>query len=307
MNKPPVILVHLALLLVQLIFSVNFLATKHIMKEISPFDWSVVRFFFAGLILLGYCLLLARKFPKFKNSDWPQLILFAFLGMTAVQVLFLYGISKTSVVNASLLSSLIPIFTLVIVVLRGQEKLTLAKGAGFLCALFGILVMRNVESFTLSDQTALGDLLIILSALTVGLYFAFGKKFLQRFDRSWVTTLMFFAAFAQVLPLAMTDGRDFQNLTLTPIMIAAMIFSVVGGTFLAYGLGNWALSHIDAAISSLYIYLQPVFSAFLASSFLGEKLTLRTLVSLVFIIGGFILATLPLGGGTKRSENLAHR
>ena len=80
----------------------------------------------------------------------------ALMGMVINQSMFLWGVSKTTLVNASVLQTMSPIFVFIATIVIGQEILNGKKIAGLVFALAGaaLLVISNAEgNFSFSSKT----------------------------------------------------------------------------------------------------------------------------------------------------------
>ncbi|NBW99739.1 hypothetical protein EBR03_09225 [bacterium] len=69
-----------------------------------------------------------------------------------------------------------------VVTLAGYEKFTFKKGLGFLFALLGVISLRKIEEFKLSDSTVKGDLLTALNCISYALFLTFSKEFVKKYD-----------------------------------------------------------------------------------------------------------------------------
>ena len=298
--------VYLALILVQVIFGINFVASKIIVGQVSPVLWAIIRFFVAGIILFAFAL---YKYPRDLNwskAYWIKIFWFAFLGFSVGQLALLKGLQLTTATNSSILCSTIPLFTLIMVLVLREESLNRYKLMGFVLAFVGVLVIRKIEDFSFTNKTFVGDLLILLCAFSTALFISLSKNFLRQHNYWWVTTWMFLVSGLQ-LSLFLLFDRDLSfNVQWEPILMGAMVFVILGATLLTYFLSNWALVHISSGRMSMFIYLQPVVASVVAWAYLGEHLKLRTFLSCGLILAGMIL-TLNNRSLQKRDKRDADR
>ncbi len=286
MNK---LWVYFALILVQVLFGFNFVASKFIVGEVSPVYWAVLRFIVCGLGLLAFVSVCFYGQSSFRWSYFGKIAIFSFFAFTVGQIAFLKGLKLTTTSNSAIICSTIPIFTLVIVVIMGQEKLTLPKLIGFVLAFAGVICLRKIEDFSLSNQTFVGDLLILLCAFSTGLFIATSKKFLQENSYWWVSTWMYLMGGVQISLFAFYEGDFTFPSIVEPELMLAMTYAIVGGTLLTYFLTNWALVHIESGQVAIFIYLQPLVASFSGWFILGEQIRLRTVISSIMILVGFLL------------------
>ena len=289
-TPPSTLLVTCALIAVQILFGVNYVISKTVVDAFPPLVWASIRIVIATGIMGTIAILSRRKHPTGGRNFFLPLIVFALFGTIINQSSFLVGLRYTSATNSAILNTMIPVFTLLIVTVRGQEPLTWRRGIGFVLAFAGVLAIRKVENFTLSDQTAFGDFLTVLNCLSYGIFLTYSKKFMEQNDRVWVTVWMFLYGSIGIGLVALPDWIHFSQPTLTPALLWAMAFSILGGTILTYFLNFWALAYARSSSVALFIYLQPIFAAFLAWAWHHEIPSLRTMISGLMIFAGMIFA-----------------
>lgn len=279
-----------ALIAVQVLFGINYVATKIVVSVFPPLVWASIRIVVSTILMAFLASSLRRPHPKPDREFFIPLIVYALLGMVINQGSFLVGLHYTTATNSAILNTLIPVFTLFIVTLRGQEPLTRTRGLGFFLSLTGVLVLRRVETITFSDKTLLGDLLTILNCVSYALFLSFTKKFLQKYDRAWTTTWLFLYGSVGLTLLATPDWIGFHMPELTPVLLGSMAFAILGGTLLTYFLNIWTLAHAKPSSVALFIYVQPIIASLLAWFWLDQPITLRTVMASLLIFAGMLLA-----------------
>lgn len=279
-----------ALISVQVLFGLNYVISKVIVDAFPPLLWASIRIIIAAGILLTVAKLLKRPHPKVGWSFFGPLIIFSLLGTVINQASFLVGLHYTTPTNSAILNTLIPIFTLLVVTIRGQEPLTKKRVLGFFSAFAGVLAIRKVEDFTLSDKTVVGDLLTMLNCLSYAFFLSYAKDFLSKHDRLWTTAWLFVYGSVGLSFLALPDWIEFSMPVMTPGLWWCAIFAIVGGTLLTYFLNNWALAYAKSSSVALWIYIQPVIAALLAWVWFDVQITHRTIASGLLIFIGMFLA-----------------
>jgi drug/metabolite transporter (DMT)-like permease len=266
----------------------NYVISKIVVGQFPPLVWASIRIILSTIVMLGVALSSGRPMPKGKSFFVP-LIAYALLGVIINQSSFLVGLSHTTSTNASILNTMIPIFALLIITIRGQEPLTFYRLMGFISAFAGVLVLRRVENLTLSDKTLVGDLLIIVNCLSYALFLSFSKKFLERHDPLWTTAWLFIYGSVGITLIALPDWLRFHPPVMTPSLWAASAYAVFGATLLTYFLNFWALKYARSSHVALFIYMQPVVTSTIAWLWMGEAITLRTVLASLFIFVGMLL------------------
>lgn len=300
--KPAGGLVFTALIAVQVLFGINYVVSKVIVGVFDPLVWASIRIVISSIVMVTAAVLLRSPMPKARSKFFKALIVWAFLGTFFNQACFLVGLKHTTSTNSAILNTLIPIFTLLFVTVRGKEPLTVRSLVGFLSAFCGVLVLRKIENFTWSDDTAFGDLLVILNCLSYSLFLAYGKEFVETHDRVWTTAWLFVYGSVGITLIAIPSFTQFSMPELTPGLLSCIVFAIFGGTILTYFLNNWALVYAKSSQVALFIYIQPMVASFLAWAYLDEEITARTIVSMVLIFLGVVLG---LQGGARHGHAIA--
>lgn len=283
----------LALLIVQIVFAVHYLAAKTVVESVPPRAWALIRVAVAAAILL----VLSRiRHPQVRiaRADLGRLALFALFGVVINQICFAEGIHRTTPSHSSLINTLIPVSTFLFALILRTETLSLRKGAGMLIAFAGVLVLLRVQQFSLSERWVRGDLLTLVNACSFGLFLAISRDLVRRYPPLTVTAfIMAFGALGiSIVGLRDVVALDFSVLSGTTIGI--MVWIVLFATVLNYALNNYALSRVESSTVALFIYLQPLLATALSVMLGRETLSLRFVFSAALVfLGVFLVARSP--------------
>ncbi|NDD92296.1 EamA family transporter, partial [bacterium] len=190
-DAPNAGLIFAALIAIQLLFGAGYVVSKVLVGIFPPMVWASIRISISAMIMLGVALGSGRPSPKGWNDFFKPLIGFSLLGVVINQSSFLVGLRFTTSTNSAILNTLIPVFTLLLVILRRVEVMNWSRALGFLLALAGVLSIRHIEDFHFANQTVIGDLLTILNCLSFACFLVFGKAFMGKHDKIWTTTWLF--------------------------------------------------------------------------------------------------------------------
>jgi drug/metabolite transporter (DMT)-like permease len=292
-------------LTIQVLFGINYVISKEVVDNFPPLVWASVRIIISSALMLTVALLSRRKHPTPNAKFFRPLIGYALLGIIINQASFLVGLHYTTAVNSAILNTLIPVFTLLIVTLRGQEQISGKRIVGFLCAFAGVLVIRKVEHLNFSDNTLIGDLLTILNCLSYAFFLSYAKRFLESHDRLWTTVWLFIYGSAGLTLFAIPQYATAHTPTLSNTLLACMAFSIIGGTLITYFLNLWTLAHTKSSSVALFIYLQPVVASLMAWAWKGDTITPRAIFSMGLIFSGMLLALSPIGKEGFITQTLA--
>lgn len=293
MNQSSQAVVYSALILIQVLFGINFSTSKVIVGQLDPFIWSNLRFLIAGVLMLLLTLATKRPHPEMTKSFCVPLIPLSLLGMALGQGLFLIGLKHTTSVNTAIITTSIPILTLLVVVLRKQESITINKLIGFFLAFCGVIFIRDLSQVSFGADTFFGDLMVFLGAFCFALYLSYGKKFLLLHDNLWVTTWMFIISGIFMTIINIPKFYDFQMPVMNSVFIGSAVFTIIGATLVTYFLNNWALKRAPSGNVALFIYLQPVIAGIIGWYFLDEKITVRMFICSLLIMSGLLFSIVP--------------
>ena len=278
---------HIAVLLANIFFGINYITIKSIVPgKLSAPSLKVGRFTGAA-ILFWILFLLKPSQPGIKKKDIPLFVLCAVLGVALNQALFVKGLSLTSAIHASLLMLVTPILIIFIAAWLLKERITFLKIAGVTAGITGatILILMKDVSHTASN-IVLGDVLVILNAITYAFYLVIVRPLMKRYSAIHVIRWVFTIGLFFMIPYGWHDVTvtQWQNFTVANWMCFAFVIS--GATFFAYLFNIYGVSVIGASATGSYIYTQPVFAAIIAMIFTGETYDWLKLLAAILIFGG---------------------
>ena len=279
--------VRTALLTVQVLFGINYLASKVIVTEISPAAWAVLRTSGAFVVLAAVAILGKRRLPAAR--DLVLLAVCALFGVVFNQGLFLEGLSRTTVGRSALICSQIPTFVLLFSVVAGQEPLSWRKALSFAAGICGVLVLLGADRFTLDHRYLTGDLLTITNAASFALYVVLSRRVMARNDPLAATAVIFFFGAIGMMIYGGSSllATDFS--VITPQLAWVMVYVILGATVVTYFLNLWAVKRAQATRVALYIFLQPVIASVLGVAFRGEDITPRFLIATALVFAALFL------------------
>jgi drug/metabolite transporter (DMT)-like permease len=281
---------HLALLVVQLLFATWPIVGKIALRTIPSVALVGFRVGGAALALL----LLARmsgNLQAIKTGDWRLLIVSSMLGLVLNQLLFTKGLSLTTAINATLLSTTIPVFTLLVGVILGTDRATLRRLLGIAVAAGGVLYLIGPGRPQFSSATRAGDLLIVSNSLCYGAYIAVSKDLVKRYNALTVITWIFLVGCVVTLPAAAISLTHVSLSAISWKVWLAVLYIALIPTAGAYYLNAWALARVPPSTVAVYVYLQPLIAFALAPLILGESLSWRTIVASLLIFTGVLAVT----------------
>lgn len=276
---------HLTLVAAQLMFGSWPIVGKIALRALPSTGLVALRVSGAALIFIILRRTLGQmRIPAKRDLAW--IALYSLLGVTFNQLLFVKGLSLTTAINATLLGTTIPVFTLLVSILFGYERLSLRKAAGILLACLGALYLIDPLRADFSRQTVLGNLLIVFNALSYGAYIALSKDILKRYGvLDFITWVFIFGALATI-PLGVVSLSSVPLQSVGFGVWLTVIYITLVPTVGAYYANAWALARVSPGTVAVYIYLQPLIAFALAPLILGESWNSRTWIASILIFAG---------------------
>ena len=284
---------HLAVLGANIIYGMSFSAVKMLTGQYMPaFSLNLVRI---GISAPLFWLLFAFKPSKagIERQDIPRFVWCAVTGVAINQLMFIKGVSLTTSIHASILSLVSPIFITAAAGWLLKEKFSLMKAAGLALGIGGaaLIITGRQHSSAPGENMLLGDILIIINAISYSIYFVIVKPLMEKYHPIHVVRWVFtFGAF-MILPFGWNDffQTDFSAFNLASWMALALV--VLGTTFLAYLLNVFGIKYLGAGITGMYIYTQPLFASVIGLLLLGEQFSLNIGIAALMIGFGVLLST----------------
>lgn len=238
MEKNSALIGNLACFTAYAIFGFNIISCKNIAIDgnITPMALFCLRSFGATLLFWIWLLFTAPREQVEKKDLWKVAIA-SFLGLFMTQLSFLFAITKCTAIDASIMSTLSPIMTLIISAIVIKERITWSGITGIVLSLVGviILIFNCVSIRSGADSTSIWGILgMIANTLCFASYVGIFKPLIQKY--SVVTFMKWMFLFSSLMALPFAFGAfGASNLAAVPMNIMwHVIYVVIGATFIAY-------------------------------------------------------------------------
>jgi len=269
--------------------------TGQSVHSIDPVILSQTRTSFSLLVLLP--LLVGRRGwqrIQLPTPDLIQCLVLGMLGVAASNYFYYVAIQRTSVAIAIVVQYTAPVWVLLYVVARGQQKLSLQRVVAVGVAIAGIALTIGIVGTRAASRLRL-DSFGLIAALLASFSFAFynvgGHRILARYDR-WrvlVWTLTSAAAFWLFVNPPWKVVAEHYALAQWVFLFVFSMISVLG-PFSLYFLG---LQHLEPTRAIIGSCLEPVFSILLAAAFLAEGVRPVQTLGIVLVLSAIVIVQLP--------------
>ena len=196
-----------------------------------------------------------------ERRDIVPLIIASLLVIGLNQVLIIVGMSLTSPVDASVVCSLTPIFTLIFGAILMGIAFTWSKALGVTIGLAGALIFvftGQADAETCVTNPVLGDVACLMAQVFGALYLVCFTKLISKYSLITLMKWMFLISGIAVLPFSLPDmlAVDWSQVILMEYI--DLTFIILFGTCLAYMLIPVAQRRVEPTVIAMYNYLQPV-------------------------------------------------
>ncbi|MEN8250150.1 MAG: DMT family transporter [Bacteroidota bacterium] len=274
-----------------LIYGANYSIAKVVMPlYIGPFGVIFIRVI-VGTAIYWFIASLTTKEKIKRKREYMQLAGLSLFGVAINQLMFFKGLSYTTPITASVIMTSSPIVVLVVSYFILKERITANKLIGIALGAIGAVLLIGIEGFSFSSETFIGNLFILINATSFSIYLVLVKPLMYRYKAITIIKWVFLFGSLFVIPFGFNEFIEIEWATLPYDAWLSLGYIIIATTFIAYLLNTWALNYVSPSVVGYYIYLQPVFSTFIAITFRGDKLTLNEILySALIFIGVYLVS-----------------
>ena len=291
------VLANIGALLAASAWGTSFLCTKVLMLPpeqggggFTPVEMFVYRF------ACAYLLLLLLTFRHIRANNWRDELNFLICGVCSGSLYFItenYALNNTTAGNVSLLASVSPIFTTILMAAFFKARIKLGEAIGSLIAFAGVfcIIFSHGEGFEIKPK---GDLLALSASLSWAIYTIVVKNLIPHYSSFFITRKLFFYGVITALPILFFQQEPYHLAALfdisQPKYMLNFLFLVVMCSCAAYLIWNESMSILGPITINNYLYMQPLVTMIAAFIVLGETIYLMGYLGCVLIIGGLVLS-----------------
>ena len=226
----------------------------------------------------------------------PKLLGASLLAIVFNQGCFIFGVGLTSPVDASIITTSMPLLAMVLAAIYLKEPITGKKVLGIAVGATGALLLilgshQVSEAKAAGNHYIWGDLLVLLAQFSYALYFVLFKNFVNKYSLITIMKWMFTYAFICALPFSYNDLLHTEWKSLQNTEIGALVFIVVGSTFISYVLIVIGQKNLRPTVAGMYNYVQPLVASIVAVCWGMDTFNFVKIISVALIFGGVYLVT----------------
>ena len=233
---------------------------------ISPFALAMMRMI--GAAVSFWVLSLFVETQKTTWADRGKMFVAGMLSIVFNQCLFIVGVSYTTPLDASVVTTMLPILTMILAAIVLREPITGLKAVGVVTGMSGAImlilglgdgVQREVAAE--GENSVVGNSMCFIAQICFACYLVFFKNFISRFNAVTLMRWMFGSAAVVILPFAIPVLKDIDYAAIPMRTYLEIGYTVFVATFFTYLLVPVGQRLLRPTVVSIYNYVQPVMSA----------------------------------------------
>lgn len=254
---------HIAMLCANIIWGLMSPVAKMVLASGVIFPFVLVDFRIFGAALLFWITSLFLPAEHVPVKDIIRLFGAGMLGVLFNQGCFIIGVSLTSPGEASLVTTTMPMWVMLLAWLILKEPITLKKAGGIIIGAVGaVILITGVKSDVMGTNPTLGDIIVLCAQFSYALYLTLYRNFIRRYSLVTLMKWMFLSASIVGIPVSIHRliASEWTAVTVTEWL--GILFVVVFGTYVAYICIMIGQKLLRPTLVGMYNYVQPIVATF---------------------------------------------
>ena len=265
----------------------------------------MVDFRVAGAALLFWIASIFSPREHVPAGDILRLFGAGMLGILLNQGCFIIGVSLTSPGEASLVTTTMPMWVMLLAWIFLREPITVKKAGGILLGASGalILIFGNGARTSGGSSPALGDFIVLMAQLSYATYLTIYRNFIRKYSLITLMKWMFLSASIVSLPATFSQilTTDWGSVTLSEWL--GIGYVVVFGTFIAYICIMIGQKNLRPTIVGMYNYVQPIVATLTGICLGLDTFNIAKALAVLLIFSGVYLVTISKAAPADNREN----
>ncbi len=279
------------LLLLAVIWGGSVPLTKLGLLDFPPLTLTALRYLVAAPFFT--LLLLGRPLPPIRALTGAAVL--GILGIVVGQVSQTLGVLATSASVATVISAMIPIFVVAFAIVRLHQPIASRQVLSLGIAFVGVGLVatgdpRRIMAVLRSSEIA-GDALMVLSAVTIALYYVLSVELVDRYSVITVAALTSLAGACGLVPIAAWELHH-SIVRLSVRGVAVVLYLAVLVTVVGLWIWLHALRRLPASMVATLQYLQPLVGVAASAGLFGDRLGMWFFVGTGLVLLGVAVSTM---------------
>ena len=248
----------------------------------------------AGAMILFWLVSLCMKPEHVGSKDMAKLFGASLLAIIFNQGCFITGLGMTSPTNASIITTSMPLWAMILAAFFLKEPITGKKIMGIAAGATGavLLILGGSSAAGAVSSSIWGDLIVMTAQLSYALYIVLFKDFVSRYSIFTVMKWMFTFAFICMVPFSTRQLSDTRWDAVTSMEWGALSLVVVGATFVSYILVVIGQKRLRPTVAGMYNYIQPLVACIVAILWSMDTFGITKAFAILLIFAGVFLVTM---------------
>ena len=259
-----------------------------VLHTIPPFTLLSLRLLI-GTAILGV-ILVRRQQIAISRHDMLRLFGVGAVGFGISLGAQFVGTHLATAINGTVVTSASAAFILLFAWLLLREPLTPIRIGAVALASIGVLAILDLSHFDLSSSTSIGNIVLIVAALTWALYSVLVRQVSTDYPTLTISFYAFIGGLIIALPASVLELGTQTVGTINIGVVLGVLYLGVISTALAMMLWNEAFALVEASRAALFFFAQPLVGVVLATLLLHQPITLQLVIGGTLIILGVLLS-----------------
>ena len=279
---------YLLIIIAVIFWGSSFIATKVALKELSPETIISTRLIIASVFLFITAIVYKKDFSiNFKSHGIIFILALIAVFHLMIQVT---GLKYTTASNTGWIIGTAPIFMVILAAIFFREKIGMLKISGIIIAMFGLLLLIGKGNITNVDLIKnKGDLLVLASAFTWGVYSMVNKKISLSYSPLMTILYLFLMMAIIIIPFNLNAASVNSVVNLSLNGWISILFLGLFCSGIAYVIWAYSLRDLESAKVGAFLYFEPLVTVVAAWVLLSESITALMIFSGIIITLGVVL------------------
>lgn len=258
---------------------------------VSPFAITQLRVFGAAVLFWGASFFQKREHVS--SRDMRRLFCASMFAILLNQGCFIFGVGLASPVDASIITTSMPLIALALSAVFLKESVNVKKVLGITAGAFGaMLLVAGSGSSNVGEARGYiwGDILVLFAQFSYAFYIVCYKDLVGKYSPITIMKWMFTYSFLFTAPFSYGQFAS-ADWNIDAGVVLSLAFIVVGGTFGSYILLAVGQKRLRPTIAGMYNYIQPLVASVVAICWGMDSFGISKAAAAALIFGGVYMVT----------------
>ena len=281
---------NIALVVSNILFGVSFSVYVSLLHgAMQPTQLFAIQLLFSALVFTPIALF-KKGFFRLTLNDFGSIFIVAILVVFGWWYMLLEGASYTNPIDASTITTIGPIFTLMVSIVAHSQQAKRGEIIGILIALLGVVVILVDRGRLLVGDVGegFGNVLVLCAVVAIATNTVLISPVLHRHGAVVGMGWYYLIGVVLAMPLLVEEVPTLLTLRLSPISWAEIAYILILGSVLPTYLLYDASEYLTAIHTAIYRYLQPIVATVLATVRGQSAIDRTNIIGAVLIFSGML-------------------